>query len=168
MAVAQTGLGKVFPFLDKTKPGYDPNVNGVGLLDILPEVKAMTTVVLTAAQVKALFTTPITLVAAPGAGKYIIVDDIEFKMPFGTVAYTGANAVEFRYTDGAGAKVSADIAAAVLNAASGTTNYNHVKGVVTALVPVANAPVVVAVPTANPGAGDSIVTLAVYYHVVTP
>ena len=49
---------------------------------------------------------------------------------------------------------TADMGSAFLNSASGA-NYQSVKAVVTALAPVANAAVVVAVPTANPGAGNS-------------
>lgn len=122
---------------------------------------------LTATEIKALFTTEIQLIPAPGAGRIIIVDEIVAKIVFGTIAYTGANALEFRYTDKTGAKVTADIAAAFINTAAGTA-YASVKGVVTALTPVANAKIVVNVPTANPGAGDSLITFTVRYHVVTP
>lgn len=119
------------------------------------------------ASVLALFTTPYTLIAAPGAGKINLVDEITVKLVFNSIAYTGANALEFRYTDGSGAKVSADVAAAFINSASGT-NYVSVKGVVTSLTPVANAAVVAAVPTANPGAGNSALVVSIKYRVVTP
>lgn len=120
--------------------------------------------ILTAAQVKALFTTPIPLVSAPGAGYVTLVDRITFGATFVSVAYAGANNLEFRYTGAAGAKVTADIAAAVLNFAAGT-QYNTVAGVVTALVPVANAAIVVCVPTADPTAGNSPITIGVEYHI---
>lgn len=119
------------------------------------------------ASVLTLNSTPVTLVAAQGAGTAIVIDEITLKLVFNSVAYTGSNNLEFRYTNGSGAKVTADIAAAVLNASSGT-NYNIVKGVVTALVPVANSPVVVFVPTANPGAGNSDLVFTVTYRVLTP
>lgn len=125
-----------------------------------------TTTTLTAAQVKALNATPITLIAAPGAGKITIVNRITLASTFGTVAYTGANNLEFRYTGAAGAKVTADIAAATLNFAAGT-QYSTVAGVTTELVPVANAIVCVRVPTANPAAGDSIVKLRADYQTLT-
>lgn len=121
---------------------------------------------LTATQVKALFTTPITLVAAPGAGKVTLVDRITFASTFGSAAYTGANALEFRYTNASGAKVTADIAAATLNFASGT-RYATVAGVTAELQAVVNAALVVCVPTANPGAGDSAVKFNVQYTVET-
>lgn len=118
---------------------------------------------LSAAEVKALNTTPQILVAAfPGA--VTTVNRIIFASRFGTVAYTGANNLEFRYTGAAGAKVTADIAAATLNFASGD-QYSTVYGVTTELIPVVNTPIVVRVPTANPGAGDSPVNFTVLYDV---
>jgi len=119
------------------------------------------------AQVLTLNGTPRSLVAAPGAGKIVLIEEITCKLVFNSVAYTGSNALEFRYTNGSGAKVTADIAAAFLNSASGT-NYGTVKGVVTALTPVANAAVVVFVPTADPGAGDSGLVFTIKYRIVTP
>jgi len=123
-------------------------------------------IVIPAADVKALHSTPITLVASKGTGTIINVHRISFASTFVSAAYTGANNLEFRYTDASGAKVTADIAAAVLNFGSGT-QYNLVAGVTTALVQVPASPIVVCVPVANPAAGDSIVTLFVEYSVVT-
>lgn len=120
-------------------------------------------ITLTSAQVLALFTTPVTLVAAPAAGKYISVDEVVATLNFNSVAYTGANALEIRYTDGAGAKVTGDIAAAALNAAATRTDKAIGAAVTSA---VAAAPIVAAVPTANPAAGNSTLTIDVLYRVV--
>jgi hypothetical protein len=111
--------------------------------------------------------TPVTPVAAPGAGKIVLIEEITCKLVFNSVAYTGSNALEFRYTNGSGAKVSADLSSAFLNSASGT-NYATVKSVVTQVTPVANAAVVVFVPVANPGAGNSPLVFTIKYRVVTP
>lgn len=45
---------------------------------------------ITSAEILNLFSTPVPLVPAPGAGKYIIVDKIIFKYNRGTISYTGA------------------------------------------------------------------------------
>lgn len=111
--------------------------------------------------------TPVELVAAPGSTKVILIDEISAKLVFNSIAYTGSNALEFRYTNGSGTKVTADIANTFINSASGT-NYAAVKSIVTAFTPVANAAVVVFVPTANPAAGNSPIVFKIKYRIVTP
>lgn len=138
-----------------------------GLLSDTPATDQVATVTLTAAQVKALNTTPIALVAAPGAGNTIVVDRIFGKSVGDTAAFTGANALEFRYTNGSGTKVSADMPAAFINAANGTTERRTVAGIEAVLTPVANAAIVAFVPTANPGGATAAgsITLTVVYRV---
>ena len=130
---------------------------------VIPGIAQRARVTLTSAQILALNTTPITLVGAPGANKYISVDEIVGILDFGSAAYVGTNAVEFRYTNGAGAKVTGDGANAWLNSASSAA----VKTVAAAVTPVANAPVVASVPTANPTTGDGTITFDVLYRVVS-
>ena len=125
----------------------------------------ITAISLTSAQIKALSTTPVSLVPAQGAGTLIIVDEIVLKNTYGTATYTGGNNLEFRYTDASGAKVSADIASTFINLVA--TGYAYVRGLVTALTPVANSPIVVRVPTADPAVGDGVITGFIKYHVVT-
>lgn len=129
-----------------------------------PGVVRRQRVTLTSAQILALFTTPVTLVAAPGAGKYISVDEIFARVNYGSAAYVSANALEFRYTDGAGVKVSGDLAAGFVQANS--NRADKAVGVAAAQA-VANAPLVVAVPSANPTTGDSTFTLDILYRIVS-
>jgi hypothetical protein len=116
---------------------------------------------LTAIEIKALFTTPKELIAAPGSGRYIEVISIAGILD-ASAQYTGANAVELRYTNASGAKVTGDLAAAWLNSA--TDRVDVAKGA--AVTAVANAAVVAAVPTANPGAGTGTVVLDILYRVI--
>ena len=57
---------------------------------------------ITSGEILALNTTPKTLIPAPGAGKYIIVDAVEANNVFGTTAYSvDASGIEIHYNGGA-------------------------------------------------------------------
>jgi hypothetical protein len=135
-------------------------------LTVAGDYPLVSDITLTAAQVKALFSSPITIVPAPAAGVINVVDCILFGSTFVSAAYAGANALEFRYTNASGAKVTADIASGTLNFSSGT-KYAVVHGVTTELAAVAAAAIVVCVPVANPTTGDSLVRFRVHYHEVS-
>lgn len=126
------------------------------------------TVALTAANIIAMGTTPVSLIAAPGAGKIIIVDHILFKMVRTATAFTGGGALEFRYTDASGVKITADIAAAVVTTGGAGTEYNAVAGVAASITPVANAAIVITNATAAFAAGTGTATVTLQYRTVTP
>lgn len=124
-------------------------------------------VALSAAQINAIRTTPVVIVPAPGAGKVVLVERVLLKMVRTATQFANGGAVELRYTDGSGAKVSADISATVVTGAAGTA-YSQVAGVVTELVPVANAAVVITCATANFDTGTGTGQVTVLYRVATP
>lgn len=117
---------------------------------------------ITSAEIKALFTTPKTLVAAPGAGFCTEVLGVSACVDAGATPYTGANALEIRYTNGAGTKVTGDIAAACINSSTDRVD----KAVAVAATMTVNAAVVACVPTANPGAGDGTIILDIEYRTI--
>jgi hypothetical protein len=127
-------------------------------------VKNSVQVSLTAANIIAMGTTPVALIAAPGAGKCIIVDNITFKMTTTATAFTGGGAVEFRYTDASGTKVTADVAAAVITAGAGTS-FTNVRGIEPSLTGTANAAIVVRNATAAFAAGTGTAVLTIDYHI---
>lgn len=127
-------------------------------------------VTLTAAQVRTLNATPITVIAAPGAGKAVIPKVVEVYMPYGTAGYDSVGAgddLELRYTNGSGNVIATVEATGFLDATS-----NQVRFVFPALTitPVANAAVVVTLGIGEiyGAAGDSGLVVRVHdYSIVT-
>jgi hypothetical protein len=71
------------------------DANGVvqaGSLD--PQAIQYLKVTLTAAQVKALHATPVVLIAAPGAGKAVVIFDVQAWVNFNTTAFAAGSAVQ--------------------------------------------------------------------------
>lgn len=124
-------------------------------------------VALSAAQILAMRTTPVAIVPAPGSGKVVLVERVILKMVRTATQFANGGAVELRYTDGSGAKVSADISATVVTGTAGTV-YSQVAGVVTELVPVANAAVVITNATGAFDTGTGTGQVTVLYRVATP
>lgn len=126
-------------------------------------------VTLTPDDILDLNTTPVTLVQQPGTLSVIIVESITARLLYGGTAYTGANALEFRYTDGSGAKVTADIPNTFIN--SSANAFYHAPAVSAAFVPVEggndfDGRIVVSVPTADPATGNSSITIVTKYRTV--
>lgn len=152
---------------DTTITGATTFTGNAGLTGTLTQngvLKQSTTVSLTAAQLIAMGTTPVSIVAAPGVGKCTIVDNITFKMVTTATAFTGGGAVEFRYTDASGTKVTADVAGAVVTAGTGTS-FTNVRGIEASLTCTANAPVVIRNATAAFAAGTGTALITIDYHV---
>lgn len=133
---------------------------------------ALKTVTLSPSQILSLNTTPVILIPSFGTNasnigiNYVyIVEGITARLYYGSVAYTGANNLEFRYSDASGIKVTADLPATFINSSANT--FAHVAGIVTAFTPVFNSPIVVTVPTANPATGNSKIILVIKYRVVS-
>jgi len=146
-------------------PFAGQSVNITGSISQNGAAKQTAVIALTAAQIIAMGTTPVQLIAAPASGKCIIVDNISFKMTTTATAFTGGGAVEFRYTNASGTKVTADIAAAVITAGAGVS-FTNVRGIEASLTGVVDAPVVVRNPTAPFAAGTGSAVITIDYHVV--
>lgn len=55
---------------------------------------------LSQANLIAMYTTPVTLIADPGTGVALIVDEVELRHTYSTTAYTGGDDVSIEYSDG--------------------------------------------------------------------
>jgi hypothetical protein len=139
-----------------------------GIADKYGNVERTAKVCLTATQVKALYNTPQTLVAAPGATKYHVIDKIVCALDYSGAVFTGTNNLEFRETNGAGTKISADVTYAFLN--TGADIVCEVSGIEAQVTRLLNKAIVVCVPTQNPGGGSatSTLTITVFYRVMRP
>ncbi len=123
---------------------------------------------LSATQLKALYTTPQSVVNAPGAGKVVSLLEVIVRYNFVTTAFTGSNALEFRYATAGGAKVSADINASFLLSAANAYRKTSTVIVDTDLTPYMNQPIKIAVTTANPAQGLGNVVIKAYYRTIRP
>ena len=140
-------------------------VNITGSISQNGAAKQTAVIALTAAQIIAMGTTPVTVIAAPATGKCIIVDNVSFKMTTTATAFTGGGAVEFRYTNASGTKVTADIAAAVITAGAGVS-FTNVRGIEASLTGTINAAIVIRNATAAFAAGTGSAVVIIDYHVI--
>lgn len=156
MALVTTAANDLFPALIFPSGGISDSQDAVD------------SVTITAAQLKALNTAPIPLVAAPGAGKALMLLDAVLFMDYATTAYDGIAAGEdlnIRYTNGSGALLATIETTGFLDATADATRY--VQPTTTAAVtPVANAPLVLYMATGDIATGDSPLKVRVRYRII--
>lgn len=119
-------------------------------------IDVITDVTLTAAQVKALNATPITLVAAPAAGTANVLLDVQFFLDYNSAAYAGIAAGEdlaVRYTNGSGDILATIEATGFLDATADAFRFQTV--VATSITPAAAAAIVLHMIAGEIITGDS-------------
>lgn len=155
-------------------------VDSNGILALISNVQAssleegvqrITDVTITTAQLLALFTTEVALIAAPGANKAIIFEGAVLHKPAG-VAYAGIAAGEdlsISYTDSSGLEVARVETTGFLDSTSALSRYAHAYQAasgISSIVPVANAALVAHLLVGNIITGDSDLLLRIYYRIV--
>lgn len=121
---------------------------------------------ITSAQLLALNTTPITLIAAAGAGKIIVPKRATLFLEYGTAAYDGIAAGEdlaFRYTDGSGNQVGTVETDPFLTATADAYRVVEFSGT---YIPVVNAALVLHMLTGNIATGDSPLHVRTQYTII--
>ncbi len=127
-----------------------------------------TTVVISTAELLALYTTPKSLVAAPGAGFAIALDSAVLFLDYNSAAYNGVAAgedLEIRYTDGSGQLVATIETDPFLTSTADAIRYVQ-PATTAAITPVANAALVICLATGNIATGNSPLKVKVYYRVI--
>lgn len=127
------------------------------------------TVTVSSAELLALNATPKTLLAAPGAGKALILVAAELWLDYATTAYGGIAAGEdlaIKVTDAAGATLATVETTGFLDATADA--FRYVEPTTTAArTPVANAPLVLHLLTGEIATGDSPLKLRLLYREIT-
>lgn len=132
-----------------------------------PDIATGTTVTVTAAQVKALNATPKEIVAAPGAGKALILEDAELFLDYGSAAYAGIASnedLQLRYTNGSGQLIATVEATGFLDLTADAYRFVRPTGEIT---PPANAAIVLCMSTGEVITGDSPIKVRPRYRTVT-
>lgn len=122
---------------------------------------------LTAAEIRAIYDTPIELIPSPGADKYIWVAKITAYLEYATAVFTGTGDLIFTETDGSGTEVATELPYATLNSAADViSDISNVDAAARLL----DTPIVVSAETANPGGATaaSILTLTILYMITKP
>lgn len=127
------------------------------------------TVTVSSEELLALNATPKTLIAAPGAGKALLLVCAELWLDFATTAYDGIAAGEdltIRYTDAAGATL-ATVETDPFLAATADAFRVVFPTTTAAITPIENAPLVLHLSTGEIATGDSPLKLRLLYRELT-
>lgn len=128
--------------------------------------RAIARVTLSAAEVKALNSSPLEIIPSQGDGSVIIVEGAEGYLHYKSAQYTGTNDIQFRYRDTIQAQCVFPWSYTWLNLAQSA--YIHSAGDGLEYLEMdAGGSVEMYVGTANPAAGNSPVTVQLTYRVVT-
>lgn len=146
-----------------TVNGFKVKKNGVET-----QVADVAVVDLTAAQIIAMYTTPVEVVPAK-TGKAVIVDSVEFDMTRTSTAFTGGGVVAVQYANtanGAGTATHATIAATVVTGAAGETRTFRIPVVLSdvAASAIEGIGLYISNQTAVFAAGTGTARVTVHYH----
>jgi hypothetical protein len=119
------------------------------------------TVTLSSAQLLDLNSTSITLVAAPGAGKYLAITRVNAVLTYGTTPYTVADSVPVRV----GGVQSVSLASLLGASESSVATMNGGDLTAVPLSSLENGAIDIRASDSNPTGGDSTLTVTVWYSI---
>ncbi len=142
-----------------------------------PTVVRVATGTIASAQLRAMYTTPVILIAAPGDNNYIFVENVVLNSNFGTVVFANGGVVKVQYditAAGAGVAAAQTVAGAdfitltsadklmLLNGALGTASNSTAITIAT----VENLPISISNATAAFITGDSDLVWSIRYRIL--
>lgn len=121
---------------------------------------------ISSAEILALFTTPKTLVAAPGADKVLELVSLLLAYDYGTIVYTigSATDLQVKYTDETGVAVSTTQAVTGM-IDQAIDQIRALDKLEASITPAVNAPLVLTLAGGNPTAGDGVIHAKVAYRI---
>lgn len=145
--------------------------NAVDVAELALDTIQYVKVPVTAAQFKGAYAAPFVLIAAPGAGKMIVVDDAQYVMTFVAAQYTAGGVLALQYDStvhGAGTLASATVAAATVNAWAVSSNIGVAGALAnSAITTVQNKGLYLSNDTAAFATGDGTFEVHIAYRIVT-
>ena len=169
--VGSTGADPIFATISSTTLTSTLGA-GTLALNVSSSVYGRVSVTLTSAQIKALSATPITLLAAQGAGTSIVPLQIQAKMTYGgTNVFTAPQDITVKYTTSVANFLAVIVGTGFIDQAVSMYNLTGIdQDVIAAATVVENAAVILfneaAAITGN-AAGDNTVTVTMIYTVLT-
>jgi len=163
-----------------TSPIGGPIVTGIDLTQHIIDVSQSeaqtlidaeilsTQVTVTSAQILDWKNTPVTLIAAPGAGKIIDVLSVMAKLTFNSIAYTVVGLTALEINHGSAVLYSNAVASTIIS--SGSTKYWKLAPAPAAAAATnvnANTAITSACTGAAPAAGNSTITFDIQYRILT-
>jgi hypothetical protein len=146
--------------------GPDFPINSSGVAGLAPDLLQRQTLTITSAQLKALFATPVTLLAAPGAGLAILINSAFWNFIFGTVQYTLGGAIQLQYTGQSVNLLNTTLAAADVLAAVNAQKFMGMATTASGIVVKNNTGIDVQCATQNFATGDGVLNVTIEYKVV--
>jgi hypothetical protein len=121
-------------------------------------------VIVTAAQIAAMFAAPVTLLPAPGNNKVLLIDSIAVQtVPDPALSYTGGGAVNFVYHGTSIIPHAGSIAAAVIQSA--VASVNQLPDTAAAIQPPVNTGLDITNATGAFATGDGTLIVTVWYSI---
>ena len=169
--VGSTGADPVFATIGSANTSIAATLGaGTLSLDVDESYLQTASVTIATGDVLTLATTPVELVAAPGAGKYIEFLGASFILDYNSVPYTEAgDNLGIKYTDASGVQVSDTIECTgfIDQVADTITNAIPVKDAIVAASGCVNKALVLDNLGSNFGAGNSPLIVKITYRVIT-